>query len=271
MLQGKATVPKDWRGKIRPSRFAALLCTALIGLTGCSTRPRREAVPVVPAPTVPTETEWHEIGRSVEGRPIRAAEFGHGHNVTLIFGGYHGDEPVSADLALRLGEYLKTAGHGLSNALVVIVPEVNPDGLHRRTRKNANGVDLNRNLPASNWRNSKRSSATYGGGRPGSEPETKAVLHALMAYRPNKVITIHQARRGPMLDYNGPAKALATVMSRESHYPVGMFFGNLPGSLGSYVGMDRGIPIVTLELRKGGTAQSAWEQNRSALLAAIEF
>ena len=93
----------------------------------------------------------------------------------------------------------------------------------------------------------------------------------LRKYRPSKVISIHQARRGPMLDYNGPAKDLATAMSRESHYPVGMFFGNLPGSLGSYVGMDMGVPIITLELKKGVAPESAWKQNREALMAAIYY
>ena len=249
----------------------ALILGGVLGLIGCKAPSRRPppAPPPEPRPTV--EVTWREIGRSVQGRPLRAAEFGHGTNATLIFGGYHGDEPVSADLARQLARYMAANQHELSGCLVVVVPEVNPDGLHRGTRKNANGVDLNRNLPASNWRSLRRQAVAYGGPYPGSEPETKAVIRVLGKYRPSKVISIHQARRGPMLDYNGPAEPLARAMAQGNGYKVGMFFGNLPGSLGSYVGMDKGIPIITLELRKGVTPEVAWRQNRAALTAAIHY
>jgi len=189
----------------------------------------------------------------------------------LILGGYHGDEPISTELALRLAEYLHNKEEELTNCTVVIVPEVNPDGLHYKTRKNARGVDLNRNLPASNWRASKPNSHGYGGAYPGSEPETKAIVRLLLKYRPDKVVTIHQSHRGAMVDYNGPAAGLAARMSCGNHYRSGMFFGNLPGSLGSYAGMDRKIPIVTLELPRDITAEDAWIENRDALLAAIRF
>lgn len=215
--------------------------------------------------------KWQEIGRSVEGRPIRLAEFGRGGRATLILGGYHGDEPVSADLARRLADYLKNAPSILQERVVVIVPEVNPDGLHYQRRQNRNGVDLNRNLPTPNWRRVKASLPSYGGARPGSEPETRAVLSVLQRYRFSKVITIHEARGGPMLDYNGPAAALAKAMSRDNHYPVGKFFGEVDGSLGSYVGMDKGIPIITLELLRAISAERAWEENRAALLTAIRY
>ena len=243
----------------------AILLLMQFGCRAPSPRIREAIAP----PRVPVR--WREIGRSTEGRIIRCAEFGYGRSVTVVFGGYHGDEPASAGLALRLAEYLNGEESDLGDRLVVIVPEVNPDGLYQKTRKNARGVDLNRNLPATNWRRSKPRSHNYGGPYPGSEPETRAVIKLLQRYRPSKVVTIHQSRRGPMIDYNGPAAELAAEMARGNHYRAGMFFGNMPGSLGSYVGMDQNIPIITLELARGVTPEEAWEQNREALLTAIDF
>lgn len=261
------TLPKE--GSLRPIGLPLVLASmlALVGCRAPSPRP-----PIVPVPEHPAaRVKWQEIGRSVQGRPLRAAEFGQGYNVTLIVGGYHGDEPVSADVARRLAEFLAGSNQDLRGCRVVIVPEVNPDGLHMGTRKNANGVDLNRNLPATNWRPQNVRDAAYGGSYPASEPETRAVLWALEKYRPSKVISIHEARRGPMVDYNGPAGPLAKAMGRENGYKVGMFFGNLSGSLGSYLGMDKGAPIVTIELRKGVTPEAAWEESRAALTAAIHY
>ncbi|NOZ21748.1 MAG: murein peptide amidase A [Planctomycetes bacterium] len=253
--------------------YLPLVLVGLLGVMGCRApahRPPPVLTPrVPPRPTV--RVKWREIGRSVQGRPLRAAEFGHGYNVTLVFGGYHGDEPVSAELARRFARYMATHGEELSNRMVVVVPEVNPDGLHKGTRKNANAVDLNRNLPATNWRPRNPHDVAYGGPYPASEPETRAVLWVLKKYRPSKVISIHQARQGPMLDYNGPAAPLARAMSRRNGYKEGAFFGALSGSLGSYVGVDKGTPIVTLELRKGVTPEAAWQQNRAALIAAMYY
>jgi predicted nicotinamide N-methyase len=68
---------------------------------------------------------------------------------------------------------------------VAVVLAANPDGLLRGTRANANGVDLNRNFPASNWRaGTVTSRATIDapsdvvlstGTAPASEPETQAL------------------------------------------------------------------------------------------------
>ena len=38
-----------------------------------------------------------------------------------------------------------------------------------------------------------------------------------------------------------------------------------PGSLGSWAGIDRQIPMITLELPRKMGGEEAWEQNRQAL------
>ena len=42
-----------------------------------------------------------------------------------------------------------------------------------------------------------------------------------------------------------------------------------PGSLGSLVGGDWGLPILTIELERGRDADSAWPEIRAGLLAVL--
>jgi protein MpaA len=59
-------------------------------------------------------------------------------------------------------------------------------------------------------------------------------------------------------------------MHRHNGYPVLATMGYpTPGSLGSWAGIDRQIPIVTLELPREDSGTAAWAQNKEALLAAI--
>jgi len=59
-------------------------------------------------------------------------------------------------------------------------------------------------------------------------------------------------------------------MSGHNGYPPAATIGYpTPGSLGSYAGIDRQIPMITLELPRTLPGQAAWDNNRAALLAAI--
>ena len=106
------------------------------------------------------------------------------------------------------------------------------------------GVDLNRNFPASNYKNSRR----YGK-ESASEPETQAILRALDQLQPALIISIHSIDGGRECDnYDGPGEAMATVMSGYNKYPVEPTIGYpTPGSMGTYCGIDRKIPMITLE------------------------
>ena len=55
------------------------------------------------------------------------------------------------------------------SVLVAVIAVANPDGLQKQTRTNANGVDINRNFPASNWQSSLRKTQYYNGPAPASE------------------------------------------------------------------------------------------------------
>ncbi len=82
-----------------------------------------------------------------------------------------------------------------------MVPTYNPDGLARGTRKNAHGVDLNRNFPYG-WRD--LDGAYESGPRPGSEPETRAVIRFLGDVRPDYILSFHQPLYGVDTDTKAP-------------------------------------------------------------------
>ena len=68
-------------------------------------------------------------------------------------------------------------------------------------------------------------------------------------------------------------RVMARAMARECDLPVRRI-GSRPGSLGSYVGLDRATPIITVELP--GQASSLeedeiWRRYGRMLLAAIVF
>ena len=70
---------------------------------------------------------------------------------------------------------------------------MNPDGLARHTRKNAHGVDLNRNYPY-HWRN--LDGKYESGPAAGSEPETQALMGFFGEVKPRRIVSFHQPLHG---------------------------------------------------------------------------
>ena len=190
---------------------------------------------------------------------------------TLIFAGIHGSEPESTILAERLVALLSEKPELAERQHVVIVPGVNPDGLHAGRRTSDHGVDLNRNFPAASWSARVPSAAYHPGPAPASEPETQALISLVNTLRPEKIISIHSILRGRQCNnYDGPGAFLAGALAAHNGYPVKASIGYpTPGSFGSWAGVDRQIPTVTLELPRGGDAEDIWRRNRPGLLAAI--
>ncbi|MCL6615180.1 MAG: DUF2817 domain-containing protein, partial [Firmicutes bacterium] len=196
------------------------------------------------------------IGYSVLSRPIELFTLGGGEKHLLLMGVFHGDEPQGRDLLYMLmGELLHRPAL-LSGKKALFIPVVNPDGLAKKTRVNANGVDLNRNFPCSAGGERQAPAAAVSK----IEPETQAVVETIEKYRPARILSIHAPLR--CVNYDGPASALAMVMAKHNHYPVKSFIGYpTPGSLGTYAGKERNYPVITLEL-PAVTPEEAWRQNR---------
>lgn len=211
--------------------------------------------------------ELRPVGRSVEGRSIDAYSFGHSEYVTLIIAGMHGDEPKGVFLARKLIDRL--AERNVANR-VVIVPVVNPDGYQLRQRRNANGVDLNRNFPTVDWSAGPKRSRYHPGPSAASEPETRTLIKLVNTHQPRTIITIHSINGMRRCNnYDGPARELAEAMSKLNGYPVTEQIGYpTPGSLGTWAGRERDIPTVTLELPSHHSRQRCWKDNQETLLIA---
>ena len=142
------------------------------------------------ATAYPAISRLYTLGQSVQGRELWAMlitdnpdeeedepEFKY---VSTM----HGDEPVGTELCLYLIDVL-LSDYGSDDRItdlvdetaIWIVPLMNPDGLELGTRRNARGVDLNRNFPIY----PTDFTGTYYDGEGladgGREPETVDVMH----------------------------------------------------------------------------------------------
>lgn len=250
-------------GRVQTAWLALVLVIA--DAAGCASAPIDEP----PSDDVGQPRRF-EVGRSRRDRPIEAWDFGGDGPTVLVIGGIHGDEPTSATVTRDLLDELRRRPELTQGARVVIVPESNPDGLAAGTRANERGVDLNRNFPARNWRRAPGRSLRRGDA-PASEPETLAVLDVIARTRPALIVAIHSIGGGRHCNnYDGPARHFAEAMTEKNGYPTRASIGYpTPGSLGSWAGIDLGIPTITLELPRERHAVLAWRENREALVALL--
>ncbi|MEN8151947.1 MAG: DUF2817 domain-containing protein [Planctomycetota bacterium] len=215
-------------------------------------------VPHFPAPP---RHERRVLGESRQGRPIDAIVIGDGPRVVLFVATIHGNEAAGTPLLLDFATHLVTHPGEVEGRTVVLVPVANPDGLRHGTRANAAGVDLNRNWPSANFRPSRQT-----GPKALSEPESHALWRLIEKVRPAVVVSIHQPLA--CVDWDGPAGELAAAMATACGLPAKKL-GARPGSMGSHVGVDAGIPIVTLELPDRVDAATAWTRFGGALRLAL--
>lgn len=231
-------------------------------------------------------------GHSVKGRPLVYLEYGvpNPTNTTLVFSMVHGDEITPLYVGLKLLEWLERSASQFKYSRVVVAPLVNPDSfldLPRR-RVNANGVDVNRNLPTSDWEAAaqaywkERAGADprrFPGSKANSEPETAFQMMLLEKYKPQKILSVHAPLN--FMDYDGPttlslsqfpSEYIETCLKlRKTVKAVsGGFF---PGSLGNYAGQERGIPTLTLELPTADPKQADayWRRFVQGMKTVIQF
>lgn len=156
----------------------------------------------------------------------------------LIIGVVHGDEPQGEYF---INSYLEKNNQNLKNT-VYYIPRLNSN----TSRKNKNGVDLNRNFPTKNWVLGENNDY-FGGLKSNSEPETKFLVDLLNENNFSEIITIHSPYK--VVNYDGPAENLAEIISSFLSYPISSDIGYpTPGSFGTYCGVERNIPTITIEI-----------------------
>lgn len=96
--------------------------------------------------SVATET----IGTSFHGKEIRMVSVGHGPKTILLWSQMHGDEPTATPALLDLADYLVRKAETPAVARILdaftlrMIPMLNPDGASFYERRNAQGIDINR-------------------------------------------------------------------------------------------------------------------------------
>ena len=195
----------------------------------------------------------------------------------LVIGVFHGDEEqgeflinkflkdVNGDLGLKT-ETLKNRHdlkmvNNLKNNLYYF-PRLN----FAKTRVNKNGVDLNRNFPTKNWGEDTslagaNPSDYYGGPKAASEVETKFIVSLMNDVAFDAIITLHSPYK--IVNYDGDkggeALRLAQKISEFTGYPVEGDIGYpTPGSFGTYAGVERDIPTITIEMAEDASVESLY-------------
>lgn len=93
------------------------------------------------------------IGSSFEGREIKLCKIGNGSLKILLWSQMHGDEPTATAALFDLINFFNDETNTLSIDILkvctlYIIPVLNPDGLEKFTRRNAQEIDINRDFLA---------------------------------------------------------------------------------------------------------------------------
>jgi murein peptide amidase A len=214
---------------------------------------------LVIAAAAPARTErTKQLGRSWQGRPIRAVEVGNPTGVrVLVVGCIHGNETAGIAIARALE---RTSPSDLD---LWIVPDLNPDGVAAGTRLNAHGVDLNRNFP---WRWRPLGGDYTSGPRPLSEREARIAHTLILHLHPHVTIWFHQHL--DMVWAAGGDRRVEKTFARVSGLP----YHPMPQLAGTSVSWQNntfpGTTAFAAELPAGQPAEAEINRYARAVLAA---
>lgn len=190
-----------------------------------------------------------QFGTSVFGAPLLYAP-GTNKCELLIIAGIHGEENETTFLLSRTLRFFKEP---LTNVAFILC--ANPDGCSIGTRGNANGVDLNRNFPTSNFKSqtvmskayleSERITELYSGNSAQSEKETACLVKLIKELNPKEILSIHSPLACVEAPKQTPLVNFLTELS-QTEYKTDIGYPT-PGSLGSFCS-ENNIHCITWEL-----------------------
>ncbi len=93
-----------------------------------------------------------QVGKSIDGKAIKLVSLGNGEETVLLWSQMHGNEPTATMALMDIFNFFQESGDELdefrnailSNLNVHFIPMLNPDGADRFTRRNSQGIDINR-------------------------------------------------------------------------------------------------------------------------------
>jgi protein MpaA len=173
----------------------------------------------------------------------------------LIVAGIHGEEP---ETTVALSRAVRSLQSDEISSSISLVLSANPDGLVLGTRGNANGVDLNRNFPSTNWQSDPTTCRWHvdeseelpilTGSAPASEPESKALIELIDSLSPKIVLTLH----GPLACVDDPdGTPLAGWIAKETGFPLVTELGYPHPRLHGNVGERKKSPLGHLGVSTG--------------------
>jgi predicted deacylase len=282
---GRAVMRKNLKQTIRRPLVFGVVALLIVGLGawifGWWPFARHDAVEHCPAGQKACYTE-STIGASVQGRPITAYQFGDGREYLIYIGGMHGNEANSTKLMEQWRDELAVSlGRIPGDRSVVVIPAANPDGLAAGLRLNANQVDLNRNFPAKDWKQSvtlpaRPDPTNAGGTTPLSEPESKAIAEYLEKKQARLIISFHS--RASIVEANGTGDsvAVAAMYAAKTQYEAvssadskAIFQYDTTGAMEDWLRDRPNKPAILVEL--ASDTDSEFERNKDALWSTIEL
>lgn len=219
---------------------------------------------VIPGPAAEAGealVEARTIGWTPQHRPIRAFRLGDpaSPKKVVLIGGIHGDETAPSRILLNLRD-----GRRIHGADIWVVPYFNRDGVALHRRKNARGVDLNRNFP---YRWKALTGRYYSGSRPASEPETRYLMRFLDQVDPDFVVGFHQPLYGVDV-YAGKTRGFSVVLARNLGLPRKTFNCNgvCHGTMTQWFNAKHAGRAVTVEYGRGLSRAQEFRGVRGLLL-----
>ena len=209
------------------------------------------------------------FGQSENGLAIDANIFGDRGKHVFILGGVHGDEVEGIALAKALvADFYNSFDFQLK---VTIVSCLNIDGLLAGTRQNANGVDLNRNLPTKDWSQDAFNDRYNPGNNANSEKENNFLVNFIEKEHVDFILSLHSFSK-TLINVNGACSPVDQILNEITGLPIEQSIGYpTPGCLGTFAGLERNIPTITYELLRGSEMGGLIDMHGSAIKKAISI